>query len=325
MKSIGLLLAPLAFASLTTSCGQDTPAVPASAIAVVGDRTISRSQFDGLMAQARQSYTAQRRAFPGQGTSAYEHLKDVAVSLLVERAELEQEAPRLGVQIDDTEVGARLKRLKEDSFGGSEERYRARLREVGMTDGQVRAALRAQLLAEEVRAAVTADVRVSIAAVQQYYEQHLGNYTRPRSRAVRHILVRSRRAADRTAARLDAGASFAALARSSSADARTRKVGGRLTLVEGRTSPSLDRVAFSLGVGRISRPFRTRFGWEIVQALSPVRSRRTTPFATVRDGIREHLVTQRRARAFQQWLEQTRAKFAGRTAFANGFAPTDAS
>ena len=192
-----------------------------------------------------------------------------------------------------------------------------------MTEEEVRSALRAQLLTGAVREAVTANVTTSIEAVTRYYEQHLADYTRPRSRIVRHILVVSRAAADRLAARLAAGDSFAALARASSADARTRPAGGRVTLVEGRTAPSLDRVAYS-GTGRFSRPFHTPFGWEIVQAVSPVHPPRTTPFAAVRDGIRKRLLAERRARAFQRWLDETRAKFAARTAFARGFAPTDA-
>jgi parvulin-like peptidyl-prolyl isomerase len=326
MRSIRLLLAPLALASLAASCGgQDSLSVPSSAIAVVGDRTISRSQFTALMAQARQSYAAQGRPFPATGSAAYTELKRLAVSLLVEQAELDQKAPGLGVRIDYAQVEAGIRRLKEESFGGSEQRYRTRLRAAGMTDAQVRSAVRAQLLAEAVRLEVTADVTVKIQAVQQYYERHLGDYTTPRNRVIRHILVRTRAAAERAASRFAAGASFATIAERSSVDSSTREQGGRLRLVEGRTAPDLDRVAFSLGVGRISRPFRTSFGWELVQAVSPTRPRQTRPFAAVRDGIRRHLLTERRARVFKQWLERMRSEFESRTAFAKGFAPTGGS
>jgi foldase protein PrsA len=325
MRPIRLLLTPLAVAVLLVACGHDSPSVPASAIAVVGDRTILRSQFAALMAEARQSYEARGRPFPAAGTPAYEHLKRLAVSLLVEQAELEQEAPRLGVQVGEPEVEARLRQLKEQSFGGSDKRYRARLRAARMTDAQVRATLRAQLVGEAVRQAVTANVTVDAQAAQQYYEHHLAAYTTPHSRLVRHILVRTRALAQQLSRRLDAGASFAALARARSIDPRTRDEGGRLTLVEGRTAPSLDKVAFSLGTGRISRPFRTPFGWELVEALAPIEPGRTTPFARVRDGIRRRLLAQRRDQAFHRWLAKVQANFARRTAFADGFAPADGS
>src|SRR5207249_986901 len=112
MRSIRLLLAPLALVSLATACGHDSRHVPSTAIAVVGDRTIARSQFAALMAQARQSYAARGRRFPAAGTAAYEHLKQLALALLVEQAELEQEAPRLGVRVDPAQVDVRLRELK---------------------------------------------------------------------------------------------------------------------------------------------------------------------------------------------------------------------
>jgi parvulin-like peptidyl-prolyl isomerase len=324
MRAIGLVLAPLAAASLAASCGgQDSPSVPRSAIAVVGDRTIARSQFDTLMAQARQSYASQGRAFPAAGTQAYSQLKRLVVSLLVEQAELEQRAPALGVQIDEPQVAVGLQRLKEESFGGSEQRYRKRLRAAGMTEAQVRSAVRAQLLADAVRQAVTAGVTVPIEAVKQYYERNLDDYTAPRSRVVRHILVHTRAAAEQVVTRLRAGVAFAAVAKRSSVDVRTRAEGGLLTLVEGRTAPGLDRVAFALDVGRTSRPFETAFGWELVRAVSPIRPGRTRPFAAVRDGIRRHLLRQRRTQTFERWLAKTRAEFAAKTTFAEGFAPTE--
>jgi foldase protein PrsA len=324
MRSIGVLLAPLALATpFAAGCGHDSPSVPTWAIAVVGDRTISRAQYETLMSQAKQSYSRRGRSFPGAGTSAYERLKQSAVRLLVERAELEQKAPGLGVTIDPGEVAARRELLIEDSFGGSEQRYRARLRKEGMTDAQVRSALHAQLLFAAVFEAVTADVTVSTAAAQGYYESHLATYSAPRHRTIRHILVATRAAARRIVKRLRAGGSFAALARLYSRDARTRDRGGRLELVEGRTAPALDSAAFALPVDGLSEPFATGSGWDIVQAVSPVRAGRMTPFADVRDSILRLLLAQKRRQTFGRWLAGVQAEFAARTVYAEGFSPRD--
>jgi foldase protein PrsA len=325
MTSIRLLLAPLAVVTpLAAGCGQDAPAVPRNAIAVVGDRTISQSQFDALMAQAKQSYATSGRTFPAAGSAAYTNLKELAVRLLVEQAELEQEAPKLGVSVDADQVEARLEELKEQAFGGSDDRYRQRLRAAGLTDAQVRSAIRAQLTSAAVRGAVTAGVTVDPDAVTRYYEAHLDLYTTPPTRAVRHILVRTRAAAQRIYARARAGAAFAALARRLSLDSRTKGRGGALTLVEGRTATELDGVAFGLPTGAVSAPFRTTFGWELVQAAGPVRARRVTPLAAVRAPIRTRLLAQRRARVFQSWLSEVQSRFASKTAFAPGFAPRSA-
>ena len=112
MRSARLLLVPLALVSpLAAGCGHDAPSLPRSAVAVVGDRTITRAQYEALMTQARQSYAAQKRSFPKAGTRAYESLKASAVRLLVEQAALEQKAPGLGVTIDGAQVEARRRML----------------------------------------------------------------------------------------------------------------------------------------------------------------------------------------------------------------------
>ena len=322
MRTIGLLLAPLSLALLSASCGGDSITVPPSAVAVVGERTISKAQLSAALAQARRSYAAQGRDFPAVGTDDYAALRRLAVSVLVEQAELEQEAPRVGVRVDAAQVEARLRRLKEESFGGSEERYRERLRAERMTDAQVRSALRAQLLVQAMREALTANVKVGPKAVERYYRQHLGDYTASPTRVVRHILVARRSTAKVVEHELAAGASFGELARRFSRDSRTRGSGGKVTLVRSRTLPSLDSVAFALTTGTVSQPFRTRFGWEIVQAVSPVRPGRTTPLASVWDGIRRRLLAVRRNEMFDQWLARTKEKYADRTAYAPGFTPT---
>ncbi len=169
--------------------------MPKTAIAVVGDRVITRAAFDELITQAGQSYARRGRLFPAVGTTAYAKLKTIAVRLLVERAELDQKAPGLGVTIEGSQVEARRKLLIEESFGGDADRYRARLAEERMTDAQVRSALRAELLSAAVFQAVAVDVTVSTATVQRYYEDHIGDYSasgRPTPFATVRESIRSR-------------------------------------------------------------------------------------------------------------------------------------
>jgi hypothetical protein len=87
-------------------------------------------------------------------------VKDAAVSLLVDRTQLELEAQHAGVVIPATEVEARLRRLKQTTVGGDESRYRAQLRRTGMTDTDVRQAIRTQLLVAALRGKRTRPARV---------------------------------------------------------------------------------------------------------------------------------------------------------------------
>ena len=108
----------------------------------------------------------------------------------------------------------------------------------------------------------------------------------PERREVRQILLacagrnqcrRAKTLADRLYARLRAGASFGRLAARYSDFPDAGASGGRLWIVPRSTTvpggccqtvKAFDRVAFALRMHELSRPFKTRFGWHIVEPLS---------------------------------------------------------
>jgi SurA-like protein len=136
---------------VASGCGEHARKVPAGAIAFVGNQPIPRAEFDAELARARRAYAARGQAFPNAGTAAYELVKDSVVNLLVDRAKLEIEARQARVAVTDTQVEARLREFKRRTLGGDEQRFREQLRRTGMTEADVRAAIRAELLAAALR------------------------------------------------------------------------------------------------------------------------------------------------------------------------------
>jgi hypothetical protein len=149
VKRISALVALLLAAA---GCGGGT-AVPAGAVALVGDRPVPRSALDAQLAQTRRAYSARGQVFPKPGTEAYRRLQDNAVRLVVDRTRLELVAQALAIAVGPARVDARLRQFKRTEFGGSEARYRARLRAVGMTDAELRRATRDELLVDAVEKA----------------------------------------------------------------------------------------------------------------------------------------------------------------------------
>jgi SurA-like N-terminal domain len=147
-------VAPLAaLLVVAAGCGHDGAIVPPGAVAVVGKRPVPRSALDAQLAQSRRAYAARGQAFPKPGTEAHRRLQDKAVRLLVDRTRLELAAQTVGIVIRPAQVDARLRRFKRTAFGGSEARYRSRLRAIGMTDPDVRRATRDELLAAALQRA----------------------------------------------------------------------------------------------------------------------------------------------------------------------------
>jgi SurA-like protein len=158
-------LAFLAAMLVVAGCGQHRATVPANAIALVGGQPVSGFAFDSELARARRFYHGRARAFPAPGTVAYQRLKDSVVRLVVERKQLEIVARKHGVSITPAQIDRRLRVMKQTTFGGSQARYRERLRLAGMTDADVRDAIRVQLLTNALRKDAPAAMREQLPVV----------------------------------------------------------------------------------------------------------------------------------------------------------------
>jgi foldase protein PrsA len=330
-----LVLIAVLIALLVAACGGDGGEgggggkVPAGAVALVNGEPITKAQVDQLLRQARRSYKAQKRTFPKAGTPEYQQLLTQAVQFLVQRVEFAQQAAERGIKVSDDDVEARLKQIKKQYFGGSEKRYRAALRQQGLTDEQVRQDVGAQLTSERLFKRVTKDIKVSDKEVRAYYGEHPELYAQPASRDVRHILVKKKTLADSIYRQLcgtestclKPKADFPALAKKYSTDPGTKNQGGKLTVVKGQTVPEFDKKAFALKKNEISTPVKTQYGFHVIQALSDVRPKRQTPFAQVKAAIRQQLLSQKQSDAQRKFLEALKEEYKSKITYAQGYAP----
>ncbi len=321
-RSAPTLAALASLVLVTAGCGGSGPgSLPVGAVAVVGKTAISRQELDATVDRALSRLKAQGQKPPAAGSDEYRSLQQSALQYLVQREELAQEADRLGVRVTEEAVERRLQQVKKQFFDGSDARFRRALKAQGVTEEGFRHELRGQLLADALFEKVSAEVTVTEADIAAYYQTHRREYSRPATRRVRHILVKTRKLAAELVARLKAGADFAELAKRYSTDPGSKSLGGRLTVQQGQSVAPFDKVAFSLPTGALSRPVKTEYGWHVIQALGPVKPARTTPLAEVRASIRQLLLQQRRAEAVSSWLEEVRKRYADDVVYAPGFAP----
>ena len=323
MKLLRLLLIPAALLALAAAgCGGDENAdVPPDAVAVVGEQTVTKAEFDALMGQAKRSYESQDRKFPKAGSPEYNTLKTQAIQFLVQRAQFAQKAEELEVEVTDKQVGTRLEQIKKQYFGGDDKKYRQQLKQQGLTEEQVRKDIEAQLIQEGLQKKITEDVKITDADIERHYEQNKAQYGTPESRDVRHILVSSKRQADDLYTQLKGGADFAALARKHSKDPGSKANGGKLTVSRGQTVEPFDQTAFLLPKNSVSRPVKTQYGYHIIEALSDVRPAKTTPLAQVKQSIRTQLVQEKQNEAMAKWVEDVKKEFERDTTYQVGYEP----
>ena len=144
---------------------------------------------------------------------------------------------------------------------------------------------------------------------KRHGEQHIIKQT-----LARHILIRTnelvsdddaRQRLARLRERILAGADFGELARANSDDKVSAAEGGSLGWVSpGDLVPRFEEVMDSLKPGEISEPFRTNFGWHIVQVMARRDVDNTKQFERARA---KELIRKRKAdEALQNWLRQLR-------------------
>jgi len=324
-RSLALAAAALAAVTLVAAGCGGADEVPADAVAVVDGTPITRSSLDGLLTRAKKSYAAQKRDFPKAGTSDYQSLQTQAVAYLVQRQEYASEAEKLGIQVKDTQIAKKVGQVRKQYFSDNQAKFVQGLKEQGYTEATLREEIRSQLLTEGIYDKVTAAAKVTDADVKSYYAKNKANYSVPESRAVRHILVKTKAEADRIRAELVSGGDFAALAKANSLDPGSKDQGGKLTVSKGQTVAPFDKAAFSLETNEVSKPVKTQFGYHIIQPLAAVKAGSVTPLSQVQDQIRTQLVSQKKNDAVNDWVANVEKEYKGKVQYAVGFEPPDTS
>jgi parvulin-like peptidyl-prolyl isomerase len=319
----GLFAAGLAVLAVGCGTSSDSGDVPANSVAVVGDRAITKSEFDDLVKYAKQSYTAQKRPFPKVGTQEYAQIRDQAVRFLVQRAQFEVKADDLGVDVSDDAVDKRIDEYIKDRHQGSKEKFQAELKQQGLSDQQARDIIRANLVQEAIYNKVTADVKVTDEQIKDYYEKNQAQYGTPETRLVRHVLVKDKALANRLYNQLRApGADWAGIAKRYSQDPGSKNKGGRYTATKGQVVPEFGKAAFSMKTNAVTEPVKTQFGYHIIQALAPIKKGTTTPFAQVKEAIRQQLTQDKKSKEMESWVADMRKDLDGETAYQVGYKPT---
>ena len=328
MKKTFLFPIVLAAALLAGCGGGGSASLKTDDVAVVGNVHITKAQYDALLSQAQRSFKQQGRPFPKQGTTEYETVKGQAITLLVQQAERESKAGSMGIKISSSDVDKRLAQIKKQYFQSKESRYQAQLKKQHLTDASVRNDIRSQLISEAVFNKVTTSVSVSSSDVHDYYTTHPQLYSQPQSRDVRYILVKKKSDADSVYAQVKAGGdkAWCTLAKKYAKDASGQNC-GKATFTKGQTVAAFDTIAFSQPTKTVHAPIYdpTQYkSWFVIEPLSNVKPRQSTPEKQVAASIKQQLLQTNKNQAMTDWASSLSKSFCSgsKVKYQVGYTPT---
>ncbi len=327
MKLYYLLFA-LLLALLLAGCGGGGAAkLNAADVATVGGQHITKTQFNDAMNQQRLSLKKQGQKFPAAGTTQFSALKTQVLAALVQNAEFENEAAKLGVTVTDKDIQTQLDSIKKQYFGGSEKRYQQGLKQQGYTDAEVRDQIRMQILSGRLFDKVTANVKASDKDVHAYYVAHQSQYMTKTSRDVRYILVGKNKQS--LAQSLEQqlknapDSTWCTLAKQYSQDPSSKNTCGKATFQQGQTVPEFDKLLFSLPVKGVASVNSAQYGWFVLQPTGPIKPASMSAERDVAATIRAQLEQQDRNQQMTDWVAKITKDFCngGKIAYQAGYEP----
>jgi peptidyl-prolyl cis-trans isomerase SurA len=263
-------------------------------VAQVNDQIINTSDYNRAAAQLEQEGRQ-------QGWSEQEmqdHNRDLLRDLIDQQLLLSK-----GKDLDitgETELVRRLDQIRKQNHLDSMEDLEKAASSQGVSYEDFKQHIRNDIITQQViRDQVGRRIQMTDAQLQQYYRQHINDFTQPESVRLSEILIpvktegdeaanlaEAKAKADELETKIKGGASFEDLAKANSV-ASTAAQGGDLgEYTRGKLAKQLEDATFALQAGQSTEPIRTRQGYVILKVMQHTPGG-VQPFASVRPQIEE--------------------------------------
>lgn len=110
-----------------------------------------------------------------------------------------------------------------------------------------------------------ADVDITEAEIQQYYESNSEMFKGEETASAKHILVDTLEQMEEIKSEIDKGMAFEEAAKKYSKCPSSAQGGNLGSFTRGRMVPEFEKAAFELEIGEISEPVKTQFGYHLIQ------------------------------------------------------------
>jgi parvulin-like peptidyl-prolyl isomerase len=292
----------------TRGGGEEAPKVPAGAVAVVGDAPITESdvtRWQAIYAKGTSSSTAKPTA---------EEARKAAFELLAGSTFILQEAEREEVAVPEADVQKSVDDYFTQSGATTPAARNEVLKQVGVSEDDLRFQQRVALLSAKLRERVSAAVpQPSADAVEAAYEKEPQRWATPSQRDVRAVIARDEATAKQARTALEQGKTFAQVVEQFSIDATlTQNKGVIKDLKPGTNIAVVERPVFAAQKGELTGPVEVEGGWMVfkVQKVTPLPAQ---DLKAATAAIRQDLRSAEQAKATSKFITDLRDRWKART------------
>ena len=152
-------------------------------------------------------------------------------------------------------------------------------------------------------------MNVTEAEIKAYFDENPDQFAAQEQVTASHILVDSEEEAAQILAQIREGAiSFEDAAKAHSSCPSSQNGGSLGEFGRGQMVKEFDDACFSMEVGELRGPVQTQFGWHIIR-LDGKREGEPMKLADAHDAIREHLMNEKRRKAYQSKVNQLKIMY----------------
>ncbi len=309
-----ILVGAVALVAATSGLGE--PGLPDGDVAfvdTVDDGGITQDDLDSALDQAAAQSGLPKA--PAADDPRYDSLVQQAMQSLILAKWVKGEAAERGITVNQDDIDAELKRIKEQSFS-SEKEFQKFVEQSKFSPEDVQEQVELTLLRDKLEQAVITKPTVSDDEIEKFYEVNIDSFRQPASRDVRVILNSSQAKAEQAKQALeadDSDASWKKVAKQYSQDQASKDRGGLLEgLTEGQGDPQLEEQAFSASEGEIVGPFKTDRGYYVIE-VSAINPETTQPLSEASAAIEQQLVSTKQQQIASEFQTDFTDKWTPRT------------
>jgi len=268
-------------------------------VIIVGDRNITT---DDLKRDIK--YITSGMGITDQGVK---DVIDPLVGKLVDHYLILEYGRQKGITVSEKELEFAVKDIKKDY--PEEEVFQEMLLHRYLDFEKWKEGLRQQLLVKKIIVKVSESITpVTFDEIRTYFDSHRNELTRSQMVKFSQIVTRTRDEGEKILERLNEGENLNALARKYSTAPEAENGGEVGWVSKGELHESIEKVIFSLPIGKISSVVKTPYGYHIFEVQSK-RSEGLKSLPEAMDEIESKLFHQKQETFYNRWLKQLKGLF----------------